>query len=177
MTIPAGRIQSRLWSRVSLVVVAVIMVSALIYGLYPSRKLEHRYHWVRTGETLTQGDQQGKALGVSQKQVLELLSGVIDPELGVSVTDLGLVYAVSAEGDSVKILMTLTTPSCPYGPDLINDIKHILFSHRSIREVEIRLTFDPPWSAENLSSAAREKIFGFARDTHTHPSEADRWSR
>ena len=90
---------------------------------------------------------------VIKEQVLEKLKAVDDPELHVSIVDLGLIYNINITGkNDVEILMTLTTPGCPltaYFADLItNKIKEL----PEVRNVEIKLTFDPPWDPSKIQS-------------------------
>ncbi len=88
-----------------------------------------------------------------------MLRSVIDPELGVNIVDLGLVYdvAIAADG-SVAIEMTLTTPGCPLGGFLEDQIRACLAQLPQVRGVAVRLVWEPPWSPEAMSEAAREQL-------------------
>ncbi len=82
----------------------------------------------------------------TQKQIVEILKTVDDPELDIDVWSLGLIYEITIKKDKVDILMTFTTPMCPYGPMLMDMIKDAITSKiKSIKNVEIEITFDPPW--------------------------------
>jgi metal-sulfur cluster biosynthetic enzyme len=76
----------------------------------------------------------------------EVLKHVMDPELGIDVYTLGLIYDIKAneEMEAVEIKMTFTTPLCPYGPQLLGDIKQSLLA-AGLRAVEVEVVFDPPW--------------------------------
>ncbi len=88
-----------------------------------------------------------------------LLSDVIDPELGVNIVDLGLVYEVTVDcGGVVEIEMTLTTPGCPLGGFLEDQIRACLTVLPQVSDVSVRLVWDPPWEPEAMSDAAREQL-------------------
>lgn len=84
---------------------------------------------------------------VSKQAVIDVLKTVHDPEIQVDVWAMGLIYKLEVDeaAGSVRILMTLTTPMCPYGPALLEEIKTRLKSEAGASEVLIDLTFDPPW--------------------------------
>jgi metal-sulfur cluster biosynthetic enzyme len=91
--------------------------------------------------------------------VLEMLRSVIDPELGVNIVDLGLVYDVAiAAGGSVAIEMTLTTPGCPLGGYLDDEMRACLAQLPQVRDVAIRLVWEPPWDPTAMSDLAREQL-------------------
>lgn len=92
---------------------------------------------------------------VDKEQVLEALKVVIDPELGINVVDLGLIYDVEVEDDSVKVVYTLTTMGCPVGPLIEQQMQQILTTIPGIRVIDARVTFDPPWSPERMSEEAK----------------------
>ncbi len=84
-------------------------------------------------------------------RVLEHLKDVKDPEIGISIVELGLIYDVKIipleeeEGYKLKIRYTLTTPMCPIGPFLEEEIRQKALSIEGVKDVELELTFDPPW--------------------------------
>ena len=82
---------------------------------------------------------------ISKDQVVEALKKSFDPELMIDVYTLGLIYDIKIKGDSVKIKMTLTTPLCPYGPMLIEDVKAKVKDIAKAKKVDVEVTFDPPW--------------------------------
>lgn len=90
-----------------------------------------------------------------KKQILKKLEEVLDPELYISIVDLGLVYNVSEKKGNVDIKMTLTTLGCPLFETIETEIKEKLKSIKSIKKVNIELVFDPPWSMERLTEKAK----------------------
>ncbi len=88
-----------------------------------------------------------------------MLRQVIDPELGVNIVDLGLVYDVTIAADgSVAIEMTLTTPACPLGGFLDDRIRACLAQLPQVRGVAVKLVWEPPWDPAAMSQAAREQL-------------------
>ena len=83
---------------------------------------------------------------VQKESAIEILKEVYDPELNIDVWTLGLIYNIDIKENNIKILMTFTTPLCPYGPALVEDIKRKLSSKiQDINSVNIEITFNPPW--------------------------------
>lgn len=93
-------------------------------------------------------------------QVRSALQNVIDPELGISIVDLGLIYEVSFPTETtVKILMTLTSMGCPLFGTIQNDTMWALgILGYTPEQVEIELTFDPPWNQEKMSETAKAEL-------------------
>lgn len=91
----------------------------------------------------------------TEKTIWKALETVIDPELYISLVDLGLIYDVSAEGESVKVLMTLTTLGCPLFPVIEKDIKNTLLELEGVTSVDVEVTFDPPWSTDRMSEKGK----------------------
>ncbi|AJF61949.1 hypothetical protein QT06_C0001G1123 [archaeon GW2011_AR15] len=82
----------------------------------------------------------------TKEQIIEVLKKVDDPELNMDVWSLGLIYEINVDKANVGILMTFTTPMCPYGPMLLEMIEDaIKDKHKDIKKVKIDVTFDPPW--------------------------------
>lgn len=96
---------------------------------------------------------------LSKKLLLNQLQNVPDPELGVSIVDLGLVYGVKADKKgNVIVLMTLTTMGCPLFELISEPIKSELKKIKGVKDVSVDLTFDPPWSPEKMSKEAKIKL-------------------
>ncbi len=97
-------------------------------------------------------------MAVTPKQVTEKLKEVLDPEIGISILDLGLVYEIKIDGDDVAVLMTLTTPGCPmaamFDQEVIRKIKEI----KGVKKVKVEITFDPPWTPEKMTKEAKKKL-------------------
>ncbi len=92
------------------------------------------------------------------ENVLELLDSVVDPELGIGIVSLGLVYRVGVDGDDVDILMTLTVPGCPMHETIKSDVETTIRRLSWVHDVVVHVTFDPPWSFDRLSDEARSKL-------------------
>jgi metal-sulfur cluster biosynthetic enzyme/nitrite reductase/ring-hydroxylating ferredoxin subunit len=97
--------------------------------------------------------------------VREVLKEVKDPELFVNIVDLGLIYGVtigSAADDATKhdvsVDMTMTSPACPAGPQLIADTKRALTQRPDVASVEVRIVMDPPWTPDRMTEAARDQL-------------------
>lgn len=82
---------------------------------------------------------------VTKERVIAVLRQCLDPELQLDVYTLGLIYSIKPSKDSVDIKMTFTTPACPYGPYLLEDIKNKISTQLKVKRVDIDLVFDPPW--------------------------------
>ena len=96
----------------------------------------------------------------SENDVREMLRQVEDPELGMDIVDLGLLYDVEVEGPKVKILYSLTSMGCPAGPLIAGDIERAAREVEGVEDVELELTFDPPWTPDKMSDDAKF-ILGF----------------
>jgi metal-sulfur cluster biosynthetic enzyme len=100
---------------------------------------------------------------ISEDAVREALKQVVDPELFVNIVDLGLVYSVTIaenpEGKSdVSIEMTMTSPACPAGPQLLAGAKAALSSLEGVGNVEVKLVMSPPWTPDRMTEAARDQL-------------------
>ncbi|MBI2443788.1 MAG: metal-sulfur cluster assembly factor [Candidatus Magasanikbacteria bacterium] len=82
---------------------------------------------------------------LTKNQIIEALKTVTDPEVGLDIWTMGLIYNLEIQGDMVKILMTYTTPFCPWGPQLNEAITNALQDRLGVSKVEIKITFDPPY--------------------------------
>ncbi len=88
----------------------------------------------------------------SEEVIRERLRDVFDPEMRLSVVDLGLIYAIAIEGDTVHITYTLTTPACPLAPVIAEQIRAAALDVPGVRDVELSLTFSPPWDPKTMAS-------------------------
>jgi len=96
------------------------------------------------------------------ESVMEALRPIHDPELMISIVDLGLVYGaeVSADGKSVDVRMTLTSPGCPIGPELMAAVDHTARLIPGIDECRVQLVWDPPWDPTKMASEAAKEQLG-----------------
>ena len=100
---------------------------------------------------------------IAEDKVREALKQVIDPELFVNVVDFGLIYEIkideSDEGKSnVQVEMTMTSPACPAGPQLLGQSKEFVSRLEGVGEVDVRLVMDPPWTPDRMTEDARDQL-------------------
>lgn len=97
---------------------------------------------------------------VTKKQIEQVLQSIPDPEIGVSLVDLGLIYNIDIDKKSgkVEILMTLTTIGCPLFEQIAGPIREGVGKLAGVREVEVLLTFEPPWKPEMMSQEAKAQL-------------------
>lgn len=93
-----------------------------------------------------------------EKQVMDALREVDDPELGINIVDLGLVYDVAIEGEAVHITYTLTTMGCPIGPLIEEQIKRMIEPIEGIDRVEAEMVLSPPWTPDKMSEEAKAAL-------------------
>ncbi len=91
-------------------------------------------------------------------EMIESLREVIDPELLINIVDLGLIYDIRPEHDKVTVDMTLTSPACPAGPQLVQQAKLALEKLDGVETAEINLVMTPPWTPERMTDDARDKL-------------------
>jgi metal-sulfur cluster biosynthetic enzyme len=96
----------------------------------------------------------------TREEVIDALRAVEDPELGMDIVDLGLLYDVEVEERKVHVTFSLTSMGCPVGPMIEEQIRETVASMEGVEEVESELTWDPPWSQEKMSDDAKF-ILGF----------------
>jgi metal-sulfur cluster biosynthetic enzyme len=97
---------------------------------------------------------------VTRDDVIEALRSVEDPELGMDIVELGLLYDAEVTGPKVKVLYSLTSMGCPAGPLIQQNIEEVLRSLPEVEDVETELTWDPPWTPDKMSDDAKF-ILGF----------------
>lgn len=99
---------------------------------------------------------------ITDSEVLAKLKSVPDPELGISIVDLGLIYGVDIlKAGKVRVRMTLTTIGCPLFSLIAEPVKACIMEIEGVTEVEVDLSFDPPWNPERMSDEAKITL-GFA---------------
>ena len=96
----------------------------------------------------------------TRDDVLEALRGVEDPELGMDIVELGLVYDVEVVGPRVKVLYSLTSTGCPAGPLIQQNVEETVSAMPEVEDVQTELTWDPPWTPDKMSDDAKF-ILGF----------------
>jgi metal-sulfur cluster biosynthetic enzyme len=99
---------------------------------------------------------------ISEESILAAMRQVQDPELAVNVVDLGLIYGIvvdEVDGKSnVHVMMTMTTPACPFGPQLIQEVKDVVAALDGVGQVEVQMTLSPPCTPDRMSEDARDEL-------------------
>ena len=101
--------------------------------------------------------------GLSEDHVREALKAVIDPELFVNIVDLGLIYTVNVKDRDdgkydVDVEMTMTSPMCPAGPQLVGDSRNAVSGIEQVEEVDIKVVMDPPWTQDMMTDDAKDQL-------------------
>jgi metal-sulfur cluster biosynthetic enzyme len=96
----------------------------------------------------------------TKEEVVDALRQVEDPELGMDIVELGLMYDVEVEDGKVKVVYSLTSMGCPVGPMIQEQIREVTAALPGVQEVDAELTWDPPWTPEKMSEDAKF-ILGF----------------
>ncbi len=99
--------------------------------------------------------------------IMDALSAVKDPEIGVDIVNLGLIYGIEIDEkkSSARVKMTLTTPTCPYAGVLLAEIEQTLSAIEELEEIHVDLVWDPPWTAEMMSEKAK-LLLGYHGDNN-----------
>jgi metal-sulfur cluster biosynthetic enzyme len=142
---PTGTKQKIILTLVGVVVVALVIVSVNFTGL------KKDYRWTRS-------DGAASTACVTSDSLLVLLRNVEDPELGLSIVDLGLIYEASVDKGHAEIRMGLTTPECPFAGAMIDSVRSTLFASSGIQSAHLQISLDPPWTTDRISPAGIEKL-------------------
>src|SRR3989344_7024112 len=94
------------------------------------------------------------------EELKEWLKPVQDPELHLSLVELGLIYECKLEGESVAVTMTLTSPGCPAAGYLVDEVKKRLLEHPKVKAVSVEIVFDPKWDPKTIASEECKDILG-----------------
>ncbi|MBU0678293.1 MAG: metal-sulfur cluster assembly factor [Verrucomicrobia bacterium] len=111
-----------------------------------------------TDEVKEQGEGQTLTDEQLQDAVRELLKTVLDPELHMNIVDLGLLYDVRVKDGAADIDMTLTTPGCPYGPQLLYQVDQTAQTQPGIKAVNLNVIWNPPWGPDRMSEEAKLEL-------------------
>jgi len=95
---------------------------------------------------------------ISKNQVIDILRTVIDPEIGINIVDLGLVYDVSIKDQMINITMTLTTPGCPMHGSITDWVKRIITMTIPGSNVNVNLVWEPKWTPDKMSDEAKQQL-------------------
>ena len=95
---------------------------------------------------------------VTEEAVIAALKGVYDPEIPVNIYDLGLIYTITIDESQVTIQMTLTTPGCPVAQTFPGTVEQAVNQVKGVQDCQVELVWDPPWSQDRMSEAARLEL-------------------
>ena len=95
---------------------------------------------------------------VTEEIVLEQIKQIIDPDIGLNIVDMGLIYGVDINDDIVNITMTLTSPGCPAAPQLLNGSQTVVQQLDGVEEVNVNVVWTPPWDPEMMSEEAKDEL-------------------
>lgn len=98
---------------------------------------------------------------ITKELVLQKLSEVVDPEIGLNIVEMGLIYSVEINDESVNVKMTLTAPGCPLQNTLVSIAKDSIQQLPGVKNVNIQIVWDPPWHPSMMSEEAKKKL-GFS---------------
>jgi metal-sulfur cluster biosynthetic enzyme len=98
---------------------------------------------------------------ITEEQVREALKSVVDPEIGLDMVSLGLLYGVKVDGSKVDVTMTLTTPACPVGPMFVAAVKQCVLALPGVSDCNVEVTFSPPWDPRTMASDEVKLQMGF----------------
>jgi metal-sulfur cluster biosynthetic enzyme len=130
---------------------------AVLRSVAPGTPTEHASVAVLTENR--QADQERVAFVTIDADILVALQGVVDPELGINIVDIGLVYRAVWTTAGIVVALTLTTPSCPFGEMIVDEARKALRSHfPETPSIHVELVWDPPWSLAQLSDEAQRKL-------------------
>ncbi len=94
-----------------------------------------------------------------ETRIGEVLRTIYDPEIPVNIYDLGLIYNIGLDDDQIAhITMTLTAPNCPMAEELIEEVRYKIGGAKGVKEVDLKLTFTPPWDKSMLSEEAKLEL-------------------
>lgn len=94
---------------------------------------------------------------ITEELILEKLKAVIDPEIGINIVDLGLIYNLDFDEKKITVTMTLTTPGCPMHNSITKWVKEALSQIANV-EVSVNLVWQPPWTPDDMSDAAKKQL-------------------
>jgi metal-sulfur cluster biosynthetic enzyme len=93
-----------------------------------------------------------------QDVIYEALKQVVDPEVGINIVDMGLVYDLGIADKKIDVTMTLTSPACPAGPHILTQVDNALRSLEGVEDVDIQVVWTPPWTPDMLSEEAKDQL-------------------
>jgi metal-sulfur cluster biosynthetic enzyme len=97
-------------------------------------------------------------VSLTEKDIQKALKGVKDPELGLDLVVLGLIYDIEIDGADVKATMSLTSPMCPVAGEIVEQARQAIAAVEGVERAEVELTFNPPWTPERMSPLIRASL-------------------
>jgi len=94
----------------------------------------------------------------TEDQVRDALKEVLDPELGINIVDLGLIYGTELADGKCDLTCTLTSPGCPLGPEIVSNIRRSLSQFEDIEDVQVHIVFSPPWHPSMMTDDAKDEL-------------------
>ena len=95
---------------------------------------------------------------MDEQSVRAVLSEVVDPEIGIDIVELGLVYDVAADANAIDIRMTMTSPACPLGEHIVGEVERLLSERFPQAQVSVELVWEPAWTPERISLEGRRRL-------------------
>lgn len=95
---------------------------------------------------------------MTKEEVLQKLNEINDPDIGIGIVDLGLIYKIDITGGKIDVTMTLTTPLCPLGGTFERQVKEKIPLSDAVKKVTVQFTFDPPWSMDRMTPDVKMKL-------------------
>lgn len=97
-------------------------------------------------------------MAATEKDIRDALKGVKDPELGLDLVVLGLIYDIEVQGEKVKAVISLTSPFCPVAGEIVEQVRGAIEGVDGVESADVELTFDPPWTPERISPLVRASL-------------------
>jgi metal-sulfur cluster biosynthetic enzyme len=97
-------------------------------------------------------------MAATEKDIEKALKGVKDPELGIDLVVLGLIYDIEVDGGDVKMVMSLTSPMCPVAGEIVEQAKEAILAVDGVETADVELTFNPPWTPERIAPLIRSSL-------------------
>ena len=94
----------------------------------------------------------------TKEQVFEILGDIYDPEIPIDIVNLGLIYGVDIQDSKVNVNMTMTSPGCPAAQQIVTEARLLIEDLPDVEEANIEIVWDPPWTPEMMSEAAKESL-------------------
>jgi metal-sulfur cluster biosynthetic enzyme len=95
---------------------------------------------------------------LNQDTIYEALKQIYDPEVGINIVDMGLIYGLDIDDHKVGVTMTLTSPGCPAGPQILSQVDSYLKALEGVDDVDIQVVWSPPWSPDMLSADGKDQL-------------------